>query len=154
MNDTNWSIIPSDWKSFELLQSVIDTFPDPIFVKDLQHRWIACDGAFCVLLGQSHEAVIGHSDPDFWPLEQAEVFWRMDDEVIASGRLNENEELLTSAEGVLRTIWTCKYPLRNDQGTPIGSCGIITDISEIKRRQDEVGRLEAEITSQIEIIQA
>ena len=40
MNDTNSSITPSDWKSFELLQHVIDTVHDPIFVKDLQHRWI------------------------------------------------------------------------------------------------------------------
>jgi len=34
MNDTSWSINPADWKSFELLQRVIDAFPDPIFVKD------------------------------------------------------------------------------------------------------------------------
>ena len=154
MNDTTWSINPTDWKSFELLQNVIDTFNDPIFVKDLQHRWIVCNRAFCALLGQSHDAVIGHSDPDFWHPEQAEVFWRMDDEVIASGMLNENEEQLTSADGMLRTIWTRKYPLRNAQGNLIGLCGIITDISEIRRRQDEVAALETEIKAQIELIQA
>jgi rsbT co-antagonist protein RsbR len=154
MNDSIISISPSDWKSFEMLQNVIDTFNDPIFAKDLQHRFIACNRALCALLGQSHEAVIGHSDPDFVHLEQAEIFWRMDDEVIASGTPNENEELLTSADGILRTIWTRKYPLRNVQGNVIGLCGIITDISEIRRRQDEVNRLEAEIKSQMEIIQA
>src|SRR3954453_11536225 len=154
MNDTSVALNPSDWRSFELLQRVIDAFPDPIFAKDLQHRWIACNQTFCTLLGQPYEAVIGRSDPDFWQPEQAEVFWRMDDEVIASGTLSENEELLTSADGILRTIWTRKYPLRNIQGNLIGLCGIITDISEIRRRQDEVAALEAEITSQLEIIQA
>ena len=154
MNDTNSSINPADWKSFALLQNVIDTFNDPIFVKDLQHRWIACNQAFCTLLGQSHDAVIGRSDPDFWQPEQAEIFWRMDDEVIASGELNENEEQLTSADGILRTIWTRKYPLRSAQGNVIGLCGIITDISEIKRRQDEVAALETEMKAQIELIQA
>jgi len=154
MNDLNSSINPADWKSFALLQNVIDTFNDPIFVKDLQHRWIACNQAFCTLLGQSHDAVIGRSDPDFWHPEQAEIFWRMDDEVIASGELNENEEQLTSADGILRTIWTRKYPLRSAQGNVIGLCGIITDISEIKRRQDEVAALETEMKAQIELIQA
>ena len=154
MNDLNSSINPADWKSFALLQNVIDTFNDPIFVKDLQHRWIACNQAFCTLLGQSHDAVIGRSDPDFWHPEQAEIFWRMDDEVIASGELNENEEQLTSADGILRTIWTRKYPLRSAQGNVIGLCGIITDISEIKRRQDEVAALETQMKAQIELIQA
>ena len=154
MNDLNSSINPADWNSFALLQNVIDTFNDPIFVKDLQHRWIACNQAFCTLLGQSHDAVIGRSDPDFWHPEQAEIFWRMDDEVIASGELNENEEQLTGADGILRTIWTRKYPLRSAQGNVIGLCGIITDISEIKRRQDEVAALETEMKAQIELIQA
>jgi rsbT co-antagonist protein RsbR len=154
MNDTINSISPSDRRSFDLLQNVIDTFNDPIFAKDLQHRFIVCNRAFCALLGQPHEAVIGHSDPDFVPPEQVEVFWRMDDEVIASSTPNENEELLTSADGMLRTIWTRKYPLRNVQGDVIGLCGIITDISEIKRRQEEISRLETEIKSQMEIIQA
>jgi len=154
MSDMIWSINPEDWKSFELLQNVIDTFNDPIFVKDLQHRWIACNQSFCMLLGQPHEVVIGRSDPDFWQPEQAEIFWRMDDEVIASGKQNANEELLTSADGMLRTIWTRKYPLKNKRGDVIGLCGIITDISEIRRRQDEVAALEAEIQSQVELIQS
>jgi rsbT co-antagonist protein RsbR len=154
MNATTWSIEPEEWKSFELIQNVIDTLDDPIFVKDIQHRWVACNQAFCILLGQPHEAVIGRSDPDFWRPDQAEIFWRMDDEVIASGKLNENEELLTSADGVMRTIWTRKYPLRNPQGHIIGLCGIITDISDIRRRQDEVAALESKIKAQIELIQA
>ena len=36
----------------------------------------------------------------------------------------------------------------------IGNCGIITDITDIRRRQEQVAALEAEITSQLEIIQA
>jgi rsbT co-antagonist protein RsbR len=155
MNDPSaYSVDPSEWRSFDLIQTVINTLDDPIFVKDLQHRWIACNQAFCTLLGQSHEAVIGHSDPDFWRPEQAEVFWRMDDEVIASGMPNENEELLTSADGVLRTIWTRKYPIRNAQGKVIGLCGIISDITTIKRRQQDVERLEAEIQDKLAIIGA
>jgi len=54
----------------------------------------------------------------------------------------------------VRTIWTRKYPLKNKRGDVIGLCGIITDISEIRRRQDEVAALEAEIKSQVELIQS
>jgi rsbT co-antagonist protein RsbR len=153
MNNTSWSINPSDWKSFELLQSVIDTFPDPIFVKDVQHRWIACNRAFCELMGRPYAEVIGHGDADYFPPEQVKVFAEGDDRVVATGQPIENEELITHQDGSVRVIWTRKFPLKNDQGTPIGSCGIITDITDFRRRQEQVAALEAEIRSQIEVIQ-
>src|SRR5437868_5035908 len=154
MSEITSSINPADWKSFELLQHVIDTIPDPIFVKDLQHRWIVFNHAFCELMGRPYADIIGHSDPDYFPPEQVKVFWEGDDRVVTSGLPNENEELLTQADGSVRVIWTRKLPLKNDRGTPIGNCGIITDISEIHRRQERVATLEAEIQSQLETIQA
>jgi rsbT co-antagonist protein RsbR len=153
MNDTSWSINPSDWKSFELLQRVIDTLPDTIFVKDLQHRWIACNSAFCTLMGLPYADIIGHSDPDYVPPEQAEAFWQNDDKVVSTGQPIENEELLTNRDGTNRVIWTRKFPLRNEQGEAIGICAIITDITDFRRRQEQVAALEAEINSQIEVIQ-
>jgi rsbT co-antagonist protein RsbR len=153
MNDTSWSINPADWKSFELLQRVIDTFPDPIFVKDLQHRWIACNDAFCTLMGLPYADVIGHSDPDYVPPEQVEIFWQIDDQVVSTGQPNENEELLTHQDGRVRVIWTRKFPLKNEQDDVIGICAIITDITDFRRKQEQVAALEAEITSQLEIIQ-
>jgi rsbT co-antagonist protein RsbR len=145
---------PPNWRSFELLQAIIDTFPDPIFVKDLQHRWIACNQAFCTIIGQPYDALIGHSDPDFWPPEQAEVFWRLDDEVFSSGEFRGNEELITVPDGGLHTIWTRKYPLRDAQGQVVGLCGIITDITDIKHRREELEHLEAEINEKKAIIEA
>ena len=85
----------SDWKTFELLPLVIDTIPDPIFVKDRQHRWIACNPGFCGLIGRRHEELIGRSDPDYWPKHQADLFWSYDDSVFDSGEPNENEEVAT-----------------------------------------------------------
>ncbi|HET9224782.1 MAG TPA: PAS domain-containing protein [Roseiflexaceae bacterium] len=144
----------SNWKSFELLQAIIDTFPDPIFVKDLQHRWIACNQAFCTIIGQPYDTLIGRSDPDFWPAEQAEVFWRLDDEVFTSGEFRGNEEGITVPDGSLHTIWTRKYPLRDAEGQVVGLCGIITDITDIKHRRDELQLLETEISDKKAIIEA
>ena len=41
----------SDARSLWLLQRVLDTIPDPIFIKDRQHRWIAFNAGFCRLVG-------------------------------------------------------------------------------------------------------
>jgi len=154
MNDASVSLSHSDWRSFELLQSVIDTVPDPIFVKDLQHRWIASNQAFCTLMGRQYDEVIGHSDPDYFPPEQTKIFWEGDDQVASTGQPIEIEELLTHQDGSVRVIWTRKFPLRNQRGDLIGICAIISDITDLRRKQDQVAALQAEITSQLEVIQA
>jgi rsbT co-antagonist protein RsbR len=123
-------------------------------VKDLQHCWIACNQAFCTLIGQPYEALIGRSDPDFWPLEQAEIFWRLDDEVFTSGEFRGNEEPATASDGSVHTIWTRKYPLRDAQGHVTGLCGIITDITDIQHRREEVEQLEHDIREKRAIIEA
>ncbi|WP_437683401.1 PAS domain-containing protein [Sorangium sp. So ce131] len=144
----------SDWRRFELLQLVIDTIPDPIFVKDRQHRWIACNQGFCALIGQRYEDLIGRSDPDYWPKEQAEIFWRYDDVVFNSGEPNENEETATGADGVTRTIWTRKFPMRNTQREIVGLCGFITDITDLKQRHLDAERIAAENREQRALIDA
>jgi rsbT co-antagonist protein RsbR len=144
----------SDWQSFELLQCAIDTLSDPFFVKDLQHRWIACNQAFCTLMGRTYTELIGRSDPDYVPPEQVEVFWRGDDEVFSTSTPQASEEVISPADGETRYIWTRKWPLKNEQGRVIGLCATLTDITDIRRRQDQVAKLEAEVKEQLTIIEA
>ncbi|MBK9714974.1 MAG: PAS domain-containing protein [Kouleothrix sp.] len=154
MSDTSSPSSPSDRRSFELLQRAIDALGDPIFVKDLAHRWVACNRAFCELLGRPYDAVIGRSDPDYFPPDQVTVFWDGDDQVVSTGETIESEELFSQKDGTVRTIWTRKFAVRDDAGRVVGSCGIITDISEIRRRQQQIEQLEAEIKQQMTIIEA
>jgi rsbT co-antagonist protein RsbR len=152
MNAPEDSSLPA--QPVELLQSVIDSFDDPVFVKDRTHRWTACNQAFCRLLGATREGIIGCTDADYFPPEQVEVFLRIDSEVINAGVPVINEESLTSADGVCRTIYTRKYPLRNKQGAIIGLAGIITDITEIKQRQEEIQQLEAALEDKAATIES
>jgi len=144
----------SDWQSFELLQHAIDTLSDPFFVKDLQHRWTACNQAFCTLMGRTYAEIIGRSDPDYIPPEQVKVFWRGDDEVTSTGTPHASEEVINPPDGEPHYIWTRKWPMKNEQGQVIGLCATLTDITDIRRRQNEIAQLEAEVKDQLTIIEA
>ncbi len=98
--------------------------------------------------------LLGKSDFDFWPPDQAKVFWSFDDLVFSSGEANENEELATGSDGVEHTIWTRKYPMRDAEGKVIGLCGIATDITKMKQRLVENERLDAINREQLAIIEA
>jgi rsbT co-antagonist protein RsbR len=136
----------------DILQRACDTFSDPIFVKDRQHRWIAGNAAFFALFGRPASEILGKSDPDFFPKEQAEVFWRNDDELFRNAVPSENEEQLTDGKGNLRIIWTRKYPIFADDRQVVALSAHITDVTRIRGALEKSVRLEAEVQEQQRVI--
>ena len=117
--------------SHNFLDSIIESVSDPIFVKDRQHRWMLLNDAFCTFIGHPRETLLGKSDYDFFPGEQAEVFWTKDELVFDSGKVNLNEEYLTSASGIEHYIQTKKTPFISGDGRQM-LVGVIRDITDYK----------------------
>ncbi len=120
-----------------LLLRILDAVPNPLFVKDAAHRWILVNDAWEAFTGLRRDDVLGHSDYDFFPKEDADVYWRKDDEVFASGGTNQNEERLTDAQGRERWVITRKSVVHDAANAPV-LVGIITDITERKQMEAEV----------------
>lgn len=117
--------------SREAFQRIIDIVPNPVFVKDRQHRFVFVNQALANLLGLSPEEMLGKSDFDFFPKYQAEVFWAKDDEVFASGVPDENEEEFTDASGIVRTILTRKSLVHFPSGETCLS-GVISEVTQYR----------------------
>jgi diguanylate cyclase (GGDEF)-like protein/PAS domain S-box-containing protein len=118
----------------EFLRGIIDAVPNPIFIKDADHRFVALNQAMCELMGHPHRELIGRRDEDFVPKKQAEVYLERDRFVLATGQLDENEEHITDGEGQLRTIITRKKRLELGDGTKL-VVGCISDITEFRRAE-------------------
>ncbi|HZW24869.1 MAG TPA: PAS domain S-box protein [Gallionella sp.] len=125
-------------EAHEFASGVIDAISDPIFVKDRKHRWLMLNDAFCELIGHSKDELIGKSDYDFFPTEQADEFWAGDERVFASGKTDLNEEAFTDADGKTHFIQTKKSLLkRNGAEYLIGS---IRDITGRRKMEIELRR--------------
>ncbi|MEG4025035.1 PAS domain S-box protein [Microcoleus sp. S13C4] len=120
--------------SKKFLNYTIDAVADPLFVKDEQHRWILLNDAFCKLIGKQREALLGKSDYDFFPKQEAEIFWHTDQQVFRTGQGNESEEIFTDAHGTKHILSTKKAVFENTEGSKI-LVGIIRDITEDRRKQ-------------------
>ena len=83
----------------EFLARGIEAVPDAVLVKDERHRFVLLNSAFARLMGRAAPTLLGHTDFDFVPPEEAGLFWRIDEEVLASGGPHENREILTDAAG-------------------------------------------------------
>ncbi|MCX5787638.1 MAG: PocR ligand-binding domain-containing protein [Elusimicrobia bacterium] len=125
-------------ESRDFLSSIIDSVADPIFVKDRLHRWVLLNKAYCEFMGYTREELIGKSDTDFFPKEEAEVFWAKDEEVFKSGKTNVNEEKFTDSKGRLHVIVTKKELYRDAEGKEF-IVGVIRDVTGSKRV--EAGRV-------------
>jgi len=118
-----------------VIARIVDAVANPVFVKDEQHRLVFVNDAFSAMLGRPREAIVGRTDFDFVPAEEARVFQAKDKVVFQSGAPHENEESLTDASGKQHWIVTRKSIVTALDGRRY-LVGVISDISE--RRQMEL----------------
>jgi PAS domain S-box-containing protein len=123
------------------LDKIINTIGDPIFVKDREHRWILLNEAFFKFMGYNRNELIGKSDYDFFPPNEADVFWEKDEIVLTTGKENINEEEITDAGGVVHTIIT-KKALYTDEKGDKQIVGVIRDITEQKSLEEKILQLQ------------
>jgi len=120
-----------------LLSKMLNCVGSPVFVKDREHRWIYLNKAFCDFMGRSVEEMLGKSDYDFFPKEQADVFWERDNRVFTARGENVNEEFFTDSSGVKHTIVTRKQVFRDENGADV-LVGVINDITDLKKANNDL----------------
>jgi len=100
-------------ESQAFMKSIIDEIPDPIFIKDREHKWVVVNRAFSEILLDNipEEELLGRSDYDFSPKEEADWFWEQDEKVFETNEIQETEEQHTNPDGDVRILYTRKIPL-------------------------------------------
>ncbi|WP_437795556.1 ATP-binding protein [Sorangium sp. So ce693] len=122
-------------ESQHLLQAIVDNTTAVIFAKDIEGRYMLVNRGFEELFQMRRERVIGKTDHDVFPREQAEEYRANDSLVLQQNRAIELDELAPQSDGV-RTYISLRFPLRGPNGKPEGICGIATDITSRKRAED------------------
>ncbi len=115
-----------------LLGAVVELLPQMVFVKDARDlRFVLLNAAGESLLGMSREEMLGRSDRDFFPDDQARFFMAKDRAVLESKRLYDIPgEPITTRNGH-RVLHTRKVPVVDaETGEPLYLLGISEDITE------------------------
>ena len=131
-------------KSKEFLDNIINALDDPVFVKDEQHCWVILNDKACELMGRPREELIGKSDYDLSPKEEADRLWEIDKLVFETEETKINEEEITW-HGEIHTISTKKSVFTDSVNGKKFIAGTIRDITERKRTEESLRRAHAEI---------
>lgn len=119
----------------ELLASVIDSIPNPVFYKDLDGVYLNCNAAFARSMGIPREGIVGRTAHDVSPQELADTYRRADLDLIAQGGTQVYEAALTHADGTLHDVMFYKSVILRANGELRGLVGVILDISELKQAE-------------------
>ena len=131
-------------RSKEFLNKIINTIPDPIFVKDQRHHWVVLNQAYCRFLGYSQEELLAKTDSEVFPSHEVKVFRQQDQQVFDHSQEQEHEEEFTDRSGTTHKIAT-KRSLHKDAAGNLFLVGVIRDITERKRMEEELKRTAAEL---------
>jgi two-component system, NarL family, sensor kinase len=125
----------------EELRSILDHTPAFVYVKDRQGRFTYANRRARALL---QDNFLGRRTIDLLPARIATALMAEDELVMGNGRPIIKEEVLNRGMGA-RSYLTTKFPLKDPGGQTYGVCIISTDISELKRAQQEVHDLSARL---------
>lgn len=125
------------------LDAIVENLPLMIFVKDAQQlRFVRFNRAGEELLGKPRASMIGKSDRDFFPPEQAEFFIAHDHETLRRGEIVDIPiEPINTPRG-RRLLHTRKVTVRGSDGQPRYLLGISEDITDRKQSEDKLAASE------------
>lgn len=117
------------------LAGIMDNSPAMIFLKDAEGRYLYVNPEFEKLTHQTRSRLLGKTDFELFPLEQAAAFRRNDLQVLETSAPLQFEEVAPHDDGPHTSV-VCKFPLFDAGGKIYATCGIVTDITERKRAED------------------
>lgn len=100
----------------DLLQGIVENFPDPVFVKDRQHRWLFANKAFEEFSGRNAEEVVGQTSCLFYPKEQVALSRESDEIVFTTENPVRNVEKVTDIRGRIINIVAHKSVYKDTAG--------------------------------------
>jgi PAS domain S-box-containing protein len=134
------------------LQTLLEAIPAPVFYKDVDGRYLGCNKAFEEYLGFSREQMIGKTVYEVAPKDLAEVYHQADEELLKRPGGQTYESSLLYADGTRHQVIFNKATFQNAEGEVGGLIGVILDITERKRAEEQIQLLADAVQSTQDMI--
>jgi len=119
-------------------KTIIETIPFPLFIKAIDGKYLEVNKAFLDYFKMKKIDVISKNVFSILPEEAAQKSMSFDGEVISSVQTSRREVYYTDNEGVEHFLQYLRAPLLKTDGSVDGIIGLINDLTEYKKLQNEL----------------
>lgn len=128
------------------VNSIVDNLPHMIFVKEASDlRFVRMNKAGENMLGIPSARLLGKTDYEFFPQDEARFFEQKDRQTLAGGKVVDIPEEPIETPTGRRHLHTKKIPILDDQGNSKYLLGISEDITERKLAEEQQKSLERKL---------
>jgi len=114
---------------------LIDATPTPIFVKDVDGRFITTNHAWSALLGVPAKAAAGATSAALFPARDATQHALHDLQALATPEPVHYESRVTGRDGSARDLLISKVRFPGPDGRPAGVIGSLVDVTEFREAE-------------------
>lgn len=143
-----------------LLQALLESSPEYIFIKDRQSRFVITNAAHArLMLGLPNpQAAVGKTDFDLFPGHEvaAQRFYEEEQRIMTTGQAVLDREMQVPIPGTKDVVWVSehKLPIRDQEGNVIGILGMSRDITAHKQAELATERLTRQLQIAVDVTTA
>lgn len=128
------------WRlSEERFRVFMETSPAIVIMKDADSRYVYCNPRVEKLFGRPVYEILGKTEFDLFPKEEADQFTSTDRFVFETGQAMIDEYAARAPDGELHHWWVFKFPMRDSTGKQYVGLQIL-DVTERKQAEDALAR--------------
>jgi PAS domain S-box-containing protein len=129
----------------KFLRTLLDTIPNPIFYTDVHGRYAGCNSAYEIFFGQTKAEITGQSAIDLYIADIVHNTDTIETQGEGIPAIRTNEAVLRHADGTNRNVLFSRASYADVEGKPAGMVGVVLDITELKKAEEEKLRLETQL---------
>jgi two-component system, sensor histidine kinase and response regulator len=123
--------------SKNLYGSLVNNFPQSIFLKDMSGRYVYGNTAFCLQVGLSSDQLIGKTDADLYHPDIAARI-AQHDTLVRAGIPKAETEMQVKCPGLQGIMHLYSFPFYNSNERIIGVQGISWEVTKQRKEQEEL----------------
>jgi PAS domain S-box-containing protein len=131
-------------KQTEEITNILTYTPAVVYIKDKAGRYTLVNIRYEELFNVRNAEIRGKTDYDILPESVADQFRKSDSQVLAESRSLQVEEQIQQSDG-MHTYLAVKFPIYDESDNIRGVCGILNDITAVKKAQIQLRRLSGSI---------
>ncbi|MGC8865145.1 MAG: PAS domain S-box protein [Bacteroidales bacterium] len=136
--------------NYQLLETIINSIPSPVYYKNIEGRILGYNNEFLEFAGKESMEVVGKKLEDILPAHVFKLLTQKDEELHKTGKAQSFEIRLDSHTDKYRDIQITKTLFHDSEGNPAGIVGILIDITDLKRVNEELETLNKNLAIRVE----